>query len=135
MSTPGMYSFLCKITQNSKKIFVGQVTFGEKVILHYIRVQKNVFTIWCLLVSKDAEFNVDFKHINLTKMHLKKVIQEKRISTLHRGPPVYIRNSFFLNNFIKNRPILLCNRKQNTYQLVVNIHVFLSNFFKSLSEN
>jgi hypothetical protein len=31
----------------------------------------------------------------------KKVIQEKRISTPHRGPPAYtgIRNSFFLNNF------------------------------------
>jgi hypothetical protein len=40
---------------------------------------------------KNAEFYVDFKNINLPcdKMHLKKVIQEKRISLLHRGPPVY----------------------------------------------
>jgi hypothetical protein len=69
MSTPGMYSFLCKSTENSNKNCFGQVTFRGKVILyrvkHYIRVKKIFFIMWGLWVSKDAEFNVDFKNINL----------------------------------------------------------------------
>jgi hypothetical protein len=34
-------------------------------VMHYIRVKKNFFTIWTSWVSKDAEFYIDFKHINL----------------------------------------------------------------------
>jgi hypothetical protein len=34
-------------------------------VKHYLRVQKFVFTIWGWWVSKDAEFNVDFKNTNL----------------------------------------------------------------------
>jgi murein L,D-transpeptidase YafK len=56
------------------------------------RGPKFLFPIWNSWVLKDAEFYVDFKnknYINICdKMHLKKVIQENRISLLHRGPPV-----------------------------------------------
>jgi hypothetical protein len=33
--------------------------------MHYIEVQHFFFTIWTSWVSKDAEFYVDFKNINL----------------------------------------------------------------------
>jgi hypothetical protein len=49
MSTPGIYSFLCKNTENK----------------HCIRVPKIFFIMWGLWVSKDAEFNVGFTNINL----------------------------------------------------------------------
>jgi hypothetical protein len=42
-------------------------------VKHYIRVQI-FFILGGLWVSKDAEFNVDFKNIN--KMHLKKLFQK-----------------------------------------------------------
>jgi hypothetical protein len=37
------------------------------------------------------------------KMHLKKVIPEKQISTPHRGPSLYVRDSFFLKNGVKKQ--------------------------------
>jgi hypothetical protein len=50
MSTPGMYSFLCKSTETSNKKLFSQVTFLRKVILfgvkHYIRVPNFFFIIW-----------------------------------------------------------------------------------------
>jgi hypothetical protein len=33
--------------------------------MHYIEIKKILFAIWTSLVSKDAEFYVDFKNINL----------------------------------------------------------------------
>jgi hypothetical protein len=55
MSTPGMYSFLCKSTETSNKKLFSQVTFLRKVILfgvkHYIRVPNFFFIIWGLWVS------------------------------------------------------------------------------------
>jgi hypothetical protein len=46
------------------------------------------FIKWGSWLSKDVEFNVDFKNIKLPLWQNapKKVIPEKRISTLHRDP-------------------------------------------------
>jgi hypothetical protein len=54
-------------------------------VMHYIRVLNFLFTIWTSWVSKDTEFDVDFKNINLPLWQNapKKVIQEKRMSLLH----------------------------------------------------
>jgi hypothetical protein len=67
-STPGIYSFLCKNTENSKKVFWSRDLLKKG---HSLRCQKLykgpkiVFIIWGLWVLKDEEFNVDFKNINL----------------------------------------------------------------------
>jgi hypothetical protein len=50
-----------KNTENGKKKFFGQVTFWGKVILFCVKH----YIMWGWWVSKDAEFNVDFKNINL----------------------------------------------------------------------
>jgi hypothetical protein len=118
MSTPGMYSFLCKSTENSNKKCFGQVTFWGKVILyrvkHYIRVPKFFFITWGLWISKDAEFNVDFKNIYYLsdKMHLKKSYSRKRFSLLHRGPLVYWRKSLSWAHSFGHfeKPVLLTAR-------------------------
>jgi hypothetical protein len=57
-----MYSILCKSTENSIKKFFGQVTFWGQALFMGL---KFFFIIWGLWVSEDAEFNVDFKNINL----------------------------------------------------------------------
>jgi hypothetical protein len=38
-------------------------------------------------------------------MHLKNLFQKNEFQhyTVHRGPPVYIRNSFFFNNGVKKQ--------------------------------
>jgi hypothetical protein len=58
-----------KSTENSKKTFIlpsDHFIIGHDCLgMHYIRVKKFLFTIWTSWVSKDAEFYVDFKHINL----------------------------------------------------------------------
>jgi hypothetical protein len=58
-----------KSEENSKKLCLSQLTFVGKVMLfwvmHYIRVQNFFFKTWGFLVSKDAEFNVEFKNMNL----------------------------------------------------------------------
>jgi hypothetical protein len=48
-------------------------------------------TIWAWWVLKEAEFNVDFKNINLYRWQNapKKFIKEKRISHLHTGGSPY----------------------------------------------
>jgi hypothetical protein len=54
----------------AKKIFFDPMTASSLVmtfcVMHYIRVQIFFFTIWASWVSKDAEFYVDFKNINLS---------------------------------------------------------------------
>jgi hypothetical protein len=58
-----------KSTENSKKKLFDPVTASSSVttfwVMHNIRVQNFFFTIWTSWVSKDAEFYVDFKNINL----------------------------------------------------------------------
>jgi hypothetical protein len=58
-----------KSTENSKKNVFDPVTASSLVttfwVMHHINVKKNFFTIWTSWVSKDAEFYVDFKNINL----------------------------------------------------------------------
>jgi hypothetical protein len=69
-STPEICYKASKSTHNSKKNFY-PVTASSLVTtfwgVHYtgIRVQKFLFTVWTLWVSKDAEFYIDFKNINL----------------------------------------------------------------------
>jgi hypothetical protein len=68
-STPGMYSFLCKSTENSKNKFWSSDLLRKG---HSLRGQalykgkKIFFVTWGLWVSKDAEFNVDLKKYELT---------------------------------------------------------------------
>jgi hypothetical protein len=62
------------------------------VVKHYIRVQKFFFIIWGLWVSKDAEFNVDFKNINLPKRqhaHKKGYSRKTNFNTTQGPPCVY----------------------------------------------
>jgi hypothetical protein len=55
--------------EKSKKKFFGPLASSAMVmifwVMHYIEVKNFFFTIWGLWVSKDAEFNVGFKNINL----------------------------------------------------------------------
>jgi hypothetical protein len=61
-------TYLKKSTENSNKNVFDPVTASSLVttfwVMHYIRVQNFLFTIWTSWVSKDAEFYVDFKNIN-----------------------------------------------------------------------
>jgi hypothetical protein len=66
-STPEICDIPSKSTKNSKKKFFFTrdrfiMTFW---VTHCIRVQKFLFAIWTPWVSKDAEFYIDFKNINL----------------------------------------------------------------------
>jgi hypothetical protein len=68
MITPGMYSLLCKSTENSKKVFWSSdlLRKGHAFPGQALHKGPKFFPLkWGLLVSKDAEFNVDFKNINL----------------------------------------------------------------------
>jgi hypothetical protein len=91
-------AYLPKVPKIAKKCF-DPVTSSSLVttfwVMHYIRVQHFFFTIWTSWVSKDAEFYVEFKIVNSPYWQNapKKVIQEKRISLQHRGPPVYWQKS------------------------------------------
>jgi hypothetical protein len=60
-------------------------------VMHYIRVKKIWFKTWGIWLLKDAEFNAEFKNIDLysDKMHLKKVMPEKTNFANTQGPPVY----------------------------------------------
>jgi hypothetical protein len=69
MKVPLEYiSFYVKITKTAKKVFWSSDLLRKG---HSLRGQalykgpKFFFIIWGLWVSKDAEFNVDFKNINL----------------------------------------------------------------------
>jgi hypothetical protein len=64
MKVPSEYiHFYEKVPKIAKTKIFSQVTSWGKVIL--CRVQNFFFILWDLWVSKDAEFNVDFKNINL----------------------------------------------------------------------
>jgi hypothetical protein len=97
-----IHLYVKKYRKQQKKKFVGQVTFWGKV-KHYIRVQNFFLIIWGLWVSKDAEFNVDSKNINLLwwqNAPKKSNSRKTYFNTIqYMGPPVFIGNSFFLNNF------------------------------------
>jgi hypothetical protein len=55
--------------------------------MHYIRVQKFFFTIWTSWVSKDAEFDVDFKNTNLPWQNApKEIFQDKDFRQYTGGP-------------------------------------------------
>jgi hypothetical protein len=102
----GFVTYLPKIPKIAKKNLFDPVTSSSLLmtfwVMHYIRGQHFLFTIWTSWVSKDAEFYADFKNINYLsdKMHLKDVIQEKRFSLLHRRPPpVSRRKSLSWNIF------------------------------------
>jgi hypothetical protein len=62
---------LPKVAKIATKQFLDPVTSSSLVttfwVMHYIRVQTNFFTIWTSWVSKDGEFYVDFKNINIPK--------------------------------------------------------------------
>jgi hypothetical protein len=69
-STPGICYIPSKSTENSKTIFlpskrfiIGQDFLGRAQ--YSKRVQNLLFTIWASWVSKDAEFYIGFKNINL----------------------------------------------------------------------
>jgi hypothetical protein len=49
------------LTENSHLIWI----IGTFWVMHYIEVQNFVFKRWTSWVSKDAEFYLDFKNINL----------------------------------------------------------------------
>jgi hypothetical protein len=61
--------YLRKVPKIAKKKFFDPVTASSLIttfwVMHYIRVKKFFFTIWTSWVSKDAEFYVDFKNINI----------------------------------------------------------------------
>ncbi len=68
-----------------QKIFFGPVTSTEKclkvTVKHYIRVKIFFFTMGAYWVSKDAEFYVQFKNVNLPlyKIASKKNYWRKKI--------------------------------------------------------
>jgi hypothetical protein len=64
-------------------------------VMHYIRVKNLLFTIWNSWVSKDAEFYVGFKNINLPKWQNAQNAKEHRISLLHRGLTVYTDENLY----------------------------------------
>jgi hypothetical protein len=65
----GICNIPWKSMGKSNQSFFNQSTFIAEVIsfrvMQYIRVQNFVFTMWAWWASKDAEFYVDFKNINL----------------------------------------------------------------------
>jgi hypothetical protein len=67
-STPGIYSFLCKSTENWRKTFLGHYWLEERS-WPFGQVPnegwKEIFRTQPCYTSKDAEFCVDFKNINL----------------------------------------------------------------------
>jgi len=78
----------CKSKENEKKKFFGPATSTGNgltfLVKHYIRVKIFFFTIETCLVSKDAEFYVEFKNVNLPlckiapkKNYWRKKIQQK----------------------------------------------------------
>jgi len=83
-SNVGIRCIPCKSKENEKKIFFGPSTSTGNgltfLVKHYIRVKIFFFTIETCLVSKDAEFYVEFKNVNLPlcKISPKKIIGEKR---------------------------------------------------------
>jgi hypothetical protein len=67
----GSVVLLVKNVENNKKLFFRSIDLyrrGHYILGHtlqYIGVQNFVFTMWASYVSKDSEFYVDFKNINL----------------------------------------------------------------------
>jgi hypothetical protein len=75
----------CESVENEKKFFFGQVTSSGNcltfLVKHYIRVKIFFFTMGTYWVSKDAEFYVEFKNVNLPlyKIASKKNYWRKKI--------------------------------------------------------
>jgi hypothetical protein len=61
-------TYLLKVTKINEKVFWPSDHFivGQNVLGHALYRGQNIFfTIWTSWISKDAEFYVDFKNINL----------------------------------------------------------------------
>jgi hypothetical protein len=91
--------------ENAKKYFFGPLASSAEVMIfwgmHYTvlyRGQKFFFTMWGMVVSKDAEFNVDFNNINLYLRQNAPKKSKSRIKILFttQGAPCVVNKIFIL---------------------------------------